>query len=101
MKTFSKNAFCPSSPQLLAFQKGDFVSIENQFIRRHLITCDFCAAEVEFYAHFPQAEEKIESTEIPGPLLELAEALLGNRQKDFSVLDKLLRENEELSFGKF
>lgn len=100
MKGFSKNVSCPSSPRLLAFQKGDLSVSENQLVQKHLAHCDFCAAEVEFYQHFPPLEDKIEATEIPKPLRELAEALLGNRQKDFSVLDKLLLESEGLSLGK-
>ncbi|MCD9187865.1 MAG: hypothetical protein LUM44_15700 [Pyrinomonadaceae bacterium] len=92
MKSFSKNVSCPSSPKLLAFQKGDISLNEGITIQRHLIHCDFCAAEVEFYEHFPPIEDKIEATEMPKPLRELAEALLGNRSKDFSVLDKLLPE---------
>jgi len=36
----------------------------------------------------------VAKVEIPIPLLELAEALLGNKHKDFSVLNKLLSENE-------
>lgn len=100
MKSFSKNVSCPSSPRLLAFQKGDLSLTEITDIHKHLAGCDFCAAEVEFYEHFPPTEDKIEMTEIPKHLRELAEALLGNRHKDFSVLDKLLLENEGLSFRK-
>lgn len=100
MKSFSKNVSCPSSPKLLAFQKGDVLLNEGITIQRHLVNCDFCAAEVEFYEHFPPIEVKIEATEMPKPLRELAEALLGNRCKDFSILDKLMLENEGLSLGK-
>lgn len=100
MKSFSKNVSCPSSPRLLAFQKGDLAFGESQIIHKHLGSCDFCAAEVEFYEHFPPLEDKLETAEIPNHLRELAEALLGNRQRDFSVLDKLLLENEGLSISK-
>ena len=34
------------------------------------------------------------------PLYELAEALLSNRHKDFSMLNKLLGENEGLTLEK-
>lgn len=69
-------------------------------IRVHLASCEFCAAEVEFYAHYPQAEEKVEAAEIPTPLFELAEALLRNKHKDFSILDRLHGENEGLTLEK-
>lgn len=94
MITFCKSAVCPSSQKLLAFQNSEAAEKESHLVRRHLAACEFCAAEVEFYAHYPQSEERIERTEIPLPLYELAEALLSNRHKDFSLLNKLLSENE-------
>ena len=92
MVTFCKSANCPSSQKLLAFQNGDVAEKDTQIIRTHLEGCEFCAAEVEFYAHYPQSEETISEVEIPLPLYELAEALLSNRHKDFSLLNKLLSE---------
>jgi hypothetical protein len=100
MVNFCKNANCPSSQALLRFESGEVSQKENREIRSHLATCDFCSAEVEFYAHYPQAEERIETAEIPAPLYELAKALLGNRRNDFSLLNKLLGENESLKLEK-
>ena len=94
MINFCKNANCPSSPDLLKFQYGAISQKEKRGIERHLTDCEFCAAEVEFYKHYPQSEEKIEAAEIPKPLYELAKALLGNRRNDFSLLNKLLGESE-------
>jgi len=94
MINFCKNANCPSSPDLLKFQYGAISQKEKRGIERHLTACDFCASEVEFYKHYPQSEEKIETAEIPKPLYELAKALLGNRRNDFSLLNKLLGESE-------
>ncbi|MCY7376322.1 MAG: hypothetical protein LH472_10175 [Pyrinomonadaceae bacterium] len=96
MVTFCKDVNCPSSPELLAFQCGETSAKEGGKIERHLAVCEFCASEVEFYQHYPQAEESIAKVEIPIPLLELAEALLGNKHKDFSTLNKLLCENESV-----
>lgn len=62
----------------------------------HVAACEFCAAEVEFYSHYPQADGPVEPSEIPAPLYELAEALLKIRQSDDQSLNSLLRENEEL-----
>ena len=39
-------------------------------------------------------EETIVEVEIPLPLYELAEALLSNKHKEFSLLNKLLNESE-------
>lgn len=94
MVTFCKETNCPSSQELLAFQNGDSSPTEREKFEAHCGACEFCASEVEFYAHYPQSEEVVATVEIPIPLLELAEALLGNKHKDFSVLNKLLCENE-------
>lgn len=96
MVTFCKSANCPASQKLLAFQNGESAERETQTIRRHLAGCEFCAAEVEFYAHYPQSEESISDVEIPLPLYELAEALLSNKHKDFSLLNKLLSETDSV-----
>lgn len=100
MIAFNKDVNCPASQDLLAFQKGETSIAENKEILRHLESCEFCAAEIEFYAHVSPAEETIASVDIPRPLFELAEALLSNGQKKFSLLNKLLNENEELSLNK-
>lgn len=101
MINFRKNEDCPSSYNLLAFQSGDLMNTGGgDSIRMHLGACEFCSAEVEFYAHYPQAEERVEAVEIPVPLFELAEALLRNKHKDFSMLDRLLGENEGMTLEK-
>jgi len=95
MITFCKSADCPTSQQLLAFESDAADSgRETAEIRRHLAVCEFCASEVEFYAHYPQAEERVRKVEIPLPLKELAQALLDNQHKDFSSLNHLLDEKE-------
>lgn len=99
MSNFCKNEDCPASEDLLAFQTGDMPVSEGAGIRRHLAICEFCAAEVEFYTNYPQAEEKVEPTEMPQPLFELAEALL-NKKKDDAFFDRLLAEDEDASFTK-
>ncbi len=100
MVTFCKGLNCPSSQKLLAFESGEASEKEVQAMRKHFSTCEFCATEAEFYAHYPQGEEAITEVEIPLPLYELAEALLSNRHKDFSLLNKLLCENEDLTLEK-
>lgn len=100
MINFCKNASCPSSTELLTFQKGEFSNKDSEIIRTHLTDCEFCAAETAFYARFPQAEEECAETNIPAPLFQLAEALLGSREKNFTLLQKLLGENESLRLEK-
>ena len=100
MITFCKSAKCPTSEDLLSFERaggdGNLSVKKSEEIWTHLTGCEFCAAEVEFYAHYPQTaededlEEATTRVEIPLPLYELAKALLNNKHKDFSLLDSLL-----------
>lgn len=94
MINFCKSANCPASQKLLAFQNGEVSTKESKTVSKHLAICEFCSAEVEFYAHYPQSEEVVAKAEIPMPLFELASALLDNKHKDFSLLDQLLCQNE-------
>lgn len=100
MINFRKNIDCPASPDLLAFQNGEIPAAQAKVIGEHLSNCEFCAAEIELYAHNEQSAEDCLETEIPRQLYELAEALLNNKQKNFSLLDKLLDENESLTLEK-
>jgi hypothetical protein len=95
MTNFRKNSNCPLSSDLLAFQTGKIQTREQERITVHLRFCEFCAAEVEFYAHYPQAEEAVEKTEIPPPLFELAEALLSNKHQNHSLLKRLFNQNDD------
>jgi|CXWL01.1.fsa_nt_gi hypothetical protein len=100
---FCKNEDCPSSHELLDFQKGETPNPRGGEISRHLRSCEFCSAEVEFYSHYPQTDisnEQNEIAEIPAPLFELAEALLKNRQADARSLDSLLKEKSGLVLDK-
>ncbi len=101
MVTFCKSANCPSSQKLLAFQNGEVSPGERGVIETHLAACEFCASEVEFYAHYPQPEETVPKAEIPIPLYELAEALLGNKHKNFFALNKLLCDDKALKGKKW
>jgi len=91
MSNFCKNENCPDSHDLLAFQNGDMPVADSAELRAHLAVCEFCSAEVEFYSHYPQAEDHVESPEMPKPLAELAEALL-SRSRGSSMLDDLMRD---------
>ena len=100
MIVFCKNSNCPASQKLLAFQNGEEKSLESEIIRKHLLECEFCSAEVEFYARYPQSDEPVGRAEIPPYLFELAEALLRNKDKEFKSLNKLLSENEKRNLVK-
>lgn len=94
MITFRKGVSCPSSQSILAFRKKEVEAQEYWFIERHLESCEFCAAESEFYGRFPQSEESVKAVRIPPHLYELAEALLNNHHRESSLLNRLINENE-------
>jgi hypothetical protein len=94
MTTFCKHEDCPTSTELLEFQKAALSKARKAEISSHLVTCEFCDAEVEFYSHFPFDDgrpEPAESVEMPGPLFQLAEALLKKSHTDATSLDSLLK----------
>lgn len=92
---FCKSEDCPSSNDLLEFQKSDSRRYRRGSISEHLAECEFCSAEVELYSRYPQDDaigEIIEENRIPVPLYELAEALLKKRDTDSTSLDALLKK---------
>lgn len=94
MAEFRKYEDCPASEDLLAYQLGDMPLSEGAHVRRHLATCEFCAAEAEFYENYPPATERDEPVrpeEMPTPLYELAEALLVKKRDD-AFFDRLMEE---------
>lgn len=102
MSKFRKSPNCPLSNDLLAFQTGKISLREKERITVHLRFCEFCVAEVDFYAHYPQSEEDVlENAEIPKPLYELAEALLSNKHKDNSLLKRLFNKPDDSKFTDF
>jgi len=70
---------------------------EGKLVREHLASCEFCSAEVEFYAHYPQSDEAVEAADIPAPLYDLAESLLSSKRNKISSLDSLLNDADEKS----
>lgn len=100
MINFCKNSECPSSQDLLGFQRGELASKRAVTISEHLDSCDFCGAEVELYSQYPEIDERVSLSEIPAPLFELAQFLLTNGHKDRGLLDKLLIEDKGLTLKK-
>jgi hypothetical protein len=93
MNAFLKREDCPSSFDLVAFQKAELSLTRGLDVRRHLESCDFCDAEVDFYEHYPLVEFRAEAAPaIPAPLYELAEALLKGKHSDGVALNALLRD---------
>ena len=80
MPVFGKKENCPSSVELLAFSHSAADPRRIPELRRHLTFCDFCAAELELYIHFPPDDEAAEAGPIPKHLFDLAESILKRKQ---------------------
>jgi hypothetical protein len=98
MTRFSKSDECPSSHELNAFEQGEIALADGRTIRLHLRECDFCSAESDFYARFPQpvdfdSPEPVEHPTMPQPLRELAETML-NKHHGSSALESLLKTDK-------
>lgn len=90
---FHKCEDCPSSHELIEYQNGVLLDERERDICLHLALCDFCSAEAEFYSCFGEednASDIEEAAQIPGPLFELAEALLKKHHTQSDSLNALL-----------
>ena len=75
--TFRKTAACPASLTLLSY-RGEKLSPEiRALVRKHLVVCEFCNAELRLLAHHkPLAGRTPQTPEIPTNLRILAESIL-------------------------
>ena len=97
MLSFRKDKECPTSEELLAFQKGEAAKNSIRTIYDHILGCDFCGAESQFYSNFPtEGEETVRVEEIPTHLFELAEAILKNKNEGGRLLSQLIKENASI-----
>ena len=90
MVNFRKEKHCPSSYELAHASEGEIDGSAGLRLATHLAACDFCAAELDFYRHFPPDGLNLTAAEIPQPLRELAEALLARETIHISKLEQLL-----------
>ena len=90
MEGFCKTENCPSSEELLSFQTGEIDLASSAMVRRHLLVCEFCDAEVTFYELYPPGElETVETDNMPDPLYQLATELL-QKKRDLAPLYRLV-----------
>ena len=90
MEGFCKTENCPSSEQLVSFQTGDIDLATSAVVRRHLLVCEFCDAEVRLYDLYPPGEiEAVDTDELPDHLLQLATQLL-QKKSDLAPLYRLV-----------
>ena len=88
MKSFCKQAECPTSEELVALQNTDARSYTEE-LDRHLSICEFCSAEASFYRLHPPTPENVEIEQMPQALYELADALM-EKKGDMTPLYKLI-----------
>ena len=92
MSYFRKEKDCPSSYELADSVVGQLSGDQALHIARHLGSCDFCAAEIEFYKHYPPVMFSVEPDPIPDPLFELAQSMLTKESVSRSQIEFLLDE---------
>ena len=92
MSNFRKEKDCPSSFQLVEVLNSEVNGQEGLWIASHLVSCEFCAAELLFYKHYPPIPIDVPVPPMPRPLLELAEALIAKETIHISRLEALLRD---------
>ena len=92
MSHFRKEKDCPSSYELADSVVGQISGDQALRIASHLHSCDFCAAEIEFYKHYPPVMFSVEPQPIPDPLFELAQSTLTKESVSRSRIEFLLDE---------
>jgi hypothetical protein len=92
MSNFRKEKDCPSSFQHVDVLSSEINGQDGLLIAAHLASCEFCAAELEFYRHYPPDMADVPVPPMPRPLLELAEALIAKETIHISRLESLLRD---------
>lgn len=92
MSKFRKEKDCPSSFLLADSLHGTISGEDGLRIATHLVSCDFCSSELEFYKMYLPDTGDIPAPPIPQALLELAEALIGKEKIHISRLESLLRD---------
>jgi hypothetical protein len=75
--TFRKTAACPASATLLSYRTERLSSEIVGLVRKHLVVCEFCNAELRLLAHHKPPGRIPQTPEIPMNLRILAESILG------------------------
>lgn len=92
MSHFRKKKDCPDSYELADSIIGQMSGEQGLRIAKHIGWCDFCAAELELYQHFPPYDLDVPAPPIPIALRELAESLLTGETIHISKLEGLFRD---------
>lgn len=82
---FCKRVSCPSSETLLAFLGYRLRYDESVVIEGHVLTCDFCSAEMQLLSRHRSDNEEYTFVEMPAQLRRLAEDLLRRSTEPFKA----------------
>ena len=74
--TFRKTAACPASSTLVAYGAEKLSPEIVALVRKHLVGCEFCNAELRLLAHHKPSGRTPQTPEIPDNLRILAESIL-------------------------
>jgi hypothetical protein len=96
--SFCKQASCPSAETLLTYRSYGLATTADEHITEHLAACDFCCAELQLLAEWPQADEgETFATEIPLSLRRLAEEILAGSPLTAEMFSEAGYEKERLT----
>ncbi len=98
LTSFCKQASCPSAETLLSYSAHRLLSGRTARVAKHLAGCDFCCAELQLLAEFPQVDEgETQTAEIPLPLRRLAEEILAGSLLTAETFAGMAYEKERLT----
>jgi hypothetical protein len=80
MTRFSKQAHCPPTETLAAYQHDTLPLLAEQAVAAHLGVCDFCGAELQLLARAAEAIPPAPTPPLPLALRLYAETLLAAPQ---------------------
>ena len=91
---FRKRASCPTSQDLLGYHLSSVTDEERPRIQAHLLSCDFCNAELQLLTRHRGDIEEDALVEIPAQLRRLAERLLSRSAAAVSELSELVNTRQ-------
>jgi glutaredoxin len=91
---FRKRASCPSSQELLGYNLSSVTDEQRSRVKAHLLSCDFCNAELQLLTRHRVDVEEDALVEMPAQLRRLAERLLRQSAAAFSELSELVNTRQ-------
>ena len=91
---FRKRASCPTSQDLLGYHLSSVTDEERPRIQGHLLSCDFCNAELQLLTRHRGDVEEDALVEMPAQLRRLAERLLSRSAAAVSELSELVNTHQ-------